>query len=132
MSCESWPPLNSQCQPRKENHTQVTGRQVAQAEGAVGEVLLRKFFQPDQEGEDQVTGYGNPSAALSRNGAKGGQVNQQGQNAIKGEMADFVAERDLVDKFENTKVPGVGQDNDEDDKQPKENSEPFHKKIETP
>ena len=49
MSCESWPPLNSQCQPRKENHTQVTGRQVAQAEGAAGEVLLRKFFQPDQE-----------------------------------------------------------------------------------
>ena len=132
MSCESWPPLNSQCQPRKENHSQVTGRQIAQAEGAAGEVLLGKFFQPDQEGEDQVTGHRNPSAALSRNGAKGGQVNQQGQNAIKGEMADFVPQRNPVDKLEDTKIPGIRQGNDEDDKQPKENSEPFHKKIETP
>ena len=132
MSYGSCPLLNSQRQPRKENHSQVTGRQIAQAEGAAGEVLLRKFFQPDQESEDQATDDDNPLVVLGRDGLKQGQVNQQGQNAIKGEMADFVPQRNPVDKLEDTKIPGIRQDNDEDDKQPKENSEPFHKKIETP
>jgi hypothetical protein len=34
--------------------------------------------------------------------------------------------------LENSKIPGIGQDDDEDDKQPEENRERFHKKIETP
>jgi len=95
----------SQCQPRKENQAKITGCQVTQAEGAVGEISLGKFFKSDQEGEDQAADNGHPLSALRGKRTEKCQIDEQDKNPVQDEMPCFVPQRNLIENLEDAKLP---------------------------
>jgi hypothetical protein len=119
-------------QPRKENHAEVAGCQVAQAERAAGKISLRKFLESDQEGKDQATDNGDPRSALKRDRTEESQVDEQSQNSVKDEMSCFVSKWNPIDSLKNAELAKISQNNNENDKEREEDGKPLHKKERRP
>jgi len=124
--------LCSQCQPGKENHAQVAGCQIAQAERAAGKISLRKFLESDQEGKDQVTDNGHARSALKWDRTEESQVDEQSQDPVEDEMSSFVSQWNSIDHLKNAELAQIGQNNNENDKEREKNGEPLHKKERRP
>ena len=122
------PLLCLQCQPGKENHTEVTGCQVAQAERAAGKISLGKFLESDQEGKDQANDNGDPRSALKRDRTEESQVDEQSQNSVKDEMSCFVSKWNPIDSLKNAELAKISQNNNENNKEREEDGKPLHKK----
>jgi len=124
--------FSSDCHPRKENHTKITCRQIAQVECAARKISLREFFESNQEGEDQAADNGDPLSALNRDRTEESQVDEQRQNPVQDEMSGFVSQGNFIDSLEDAKFSQISQDNNENNEQCKENGKPLHKKERRP
>ena len=118
--------FNSQGQPRKDNHAEVAGAQIHQAECAIRKVLLGKLFETNQEGKSQAADNGDPLPGWEQKRAEEAQVNEQDQNPIQGKMSCFVGIGNPIDLIENAKPSHICQDDDENDKKGKEDRQPLH------
>src|SRR5690349_14721569 len=84
--------------PRKKDQAEITCAEIHQVEGAVGKILLRQLFDPDQDGKRQAADEDDPVPGLGGDRAKERQVDQQDQDPIQYKMSELVRIGDMINK----------------------------------